>query len=425
MAARELTGHRIRDRRVALGRKQGELAAQVGISPSYLNLIEHNRRRIGGKLLVDIARALGVEPSILSEGTEATLLAQLLTAATERMELDPEVVEIEAFAARYPGWAALLADQTSRIATLERQVEALTDRLAHDPVLSGAMHEVLSTVTAIRSTAAILADPQEMEQAWRDRFQRNLYEDSVRLAESSQALVTYLDRDQGPVSGMNTPLEALEAFLRERQYHVAALEAGQEGVAAREEIEAILDMSSLPNDAARETVRAYLKRYAEDAAQMPLAQFAEAVVEHAYNPARLAEKFSCDLAAVMRRMVSLPAEDDSTRIGIAVCDGTGALTLRRPIDGFPLPRFSGAHEDWPLYQALARPMMPLRQVVQQGQGSASRRFLTYAICLPASPLSFDAPPVHEASMLILPPALVPEIANEPSPLVLSGAKTLT
>ncbi|MDP1576045.1 MAG: helix-turn-helix transcriptional regulator, partial [Cypionkella sp.] len=40
-----LTGTRLRERRVALGQRQADLAETVGISASYLNLIEHNRRR--------------------------------------------------------------------------------------------------------------------------------------------------------------------------------------------------------------------------------------------------------------------------------------------------------------------------------------------------------------------------------------------
>ena len=49
MPERQLTGGRIRERRIALGLRQAELAPRAGISASYLNLIEHNRRRIGGK----------------------------------------------------------------------------------------------------------------------------------------------------------------------------------------------------------------------------------------------------------------------------------------------------------------------------------------------------------------------------------------
>ncbi|MEO2038381.1 MAG: helix-turn-helix transcriptional regulator, partial [Martelella sp.] len=73
MARDTLTGSRIRERRIILGLKQAELARRAEISASYLNLIEHNRRRIGGKLLLDIAEILGVEPAVLTEGAEATL----------------------------------------------------------------------------------------------------------------------------------------------------------------------------------------------------------------------------------------------------------------------------------------------------------------------------------------------------------------
>ena len=63
MSREGLTGSRIRERRVMAGQKQADLAKAIGISASYLNLIEHNRRRIGGKLLLDIAAALDVAPS--------------------------------------------------------------------------------------------------------------------------------------------------------------------------------------------------------------------------------------------------------------------------------------------------------------------------------------------------------------------------
>ena len=135
------------------GMRQAELARRAGISASYLNLIEHNRRRIGGKLLLDIAAALDVEPSLLSEGAEAALISALREAAADRADAGAEADAVEDFAGRFPGWAAVAAAQHRAIEGLERTVEALTDRLAHDPHLAASMHEVLSTVTAIHSTA--------------------------------------------------------------------------------------------------------------------------------------------------------------------------------------------------------------------------------------------------------------------------------
>ena len=123
-----LTGSRIRERRVMAGLKQAELAQQSGISASYLNLIEHNRRRIGGKLLLNIAHALGVEPQALTEGAEAALIATLREAAEDAALTGPESDRADEFAGRFPGWAKVLASSQRRIAALEQTVEALSDR---------------------------------------------------------------------------------------------------------------------------------------------------------------------------------------------------------------------------------------------------------------------------------------------------------
>ena len=55
---RNILGPRIRERRREIGVTQADLARQVEISPSYLNLIEHNKRDIGGTLLRKVANAL-------------------------------------------------------------------------------------------------------------------------------------------------------------------------------------------------------------------------------------------------------------------------------------------------------------------------------------------------------------------------------
>lgn len=167
-----LTGSRIRERRQIAGLRQAELARLAGISASYLNLIEHNRRRIGGKLLVDIASALSVEPSVLTQGIEATLVSALREAADDAVGQQAEVDGLEEFAGRFPGWAGVLAQMHRRVVSLERNVEILSDRLTHDPHLAASMHEVLSTAAAIRSTAAILADTEDIEAEWRERFHK-------------------------------------------------------------------------------------------------------------------------------------------------------------------------------------------------------------------------------------------------------------
>ena len=43
----------------------------------------------------------------------------------------------------------------------------------------------------------------------------------------------------------------------------------------------------------------------------------------------------------------------------------GALVRLQPVGGFSLPRASGSCPLWPLYQALSRPMVPVRAVLAQ------------------------------------------------------------
>ncbi|MEO1153071.1 MAG: short-chain fatty acyl-CoA regulator family protein [Pseudomonadota bacterium] len=406
-----LTGSRIRERRIDLGLKQARLAEICGISASYLNLIEHNRRRIGGKLLNDLAHALGVEPASLSEGADLALLDALRSAADRSGTPGVETVRAEELAGRFPGWARLVATQDRRIATLERTIEALNDRLTHDPFLSASLHDVLSTVTAIHSASAILADDDDIDPEWQARFHRNIFEDSERLAEASRALVSYLDSDTDKEAGVTAPQEELEAWLDARGYHVAEMER-----ALPPGIETLVGgAEELLSSSGRALAGLYLARYRRDAERMPLGDFQAAIQTLGPDPAMLAQNFAVDLPAVFRRLATLPTDNASPRIGLVICDTSGTLTFRKPIDGFPLPRFGAACPLLPLYQALSRPMSPVRAIVEQ-PGRTQRRFLTYAISQPAHPAGFDGPTVFEASMLMLPDEMVTMPDEKPIPI---------
>ncbi|MWD28824.1 helix-turn-helix domain-containing protein [Aquicoccus sp. SCR17] len=394
MSREPLTGSRIRERRGIAGLRQVDLARSVGISASYLNLIEHNRRRIGGKLLLQIAEALEVEPALLSEGAEARVVAALREAAADRADAAAELDRIDEFAGRFPGWARLLAELQGRGVALEQIVETLTDRLAHDPHLAASLHEVLSTVTAIRSTAAILSDTAGLEPEWRDRFQRNIREDSKRLAESVQGLVTYLDNAGDAGSGATSPQEEIERHHAEHGYHVPSLEPGGDGDPA--EI-----ASGLGSATARFAMERHLRRYRSDAAAMPLEPALDQVARTGLDPLAFARAFGTDCAAAMRRLAALPQDRMPGPLGAVICDASGTLTFRRPVEGFALPRFGAACPFWPLFQALSRPQVPLSVPVAQA-GRDGGRFRAYAVAQPVLAADFNADPLLEATMLLVP-----------------------
>ncbi len=397
MAESSMIGSRIRERRVMSGLKQSDLARRAGISPSYLNLIEHNRRRIGGKTLIRLAEVLDVAPALLSEGAEATLVSALREAAA-RTETGggpgAEADRAEEFAGRFPGWARLLAELSHQREELEGTVKALTDRLTHDPQLAASLHEVISTVTAIRSTASILADTKSLEPEWQSRFHRNLNEDSQRLAEGAEALMHYLEAAPDAQADIKSPQDELHAFLEENAFHFPALEGA--GGAAR--IGAVIERApKLETRTARHLARTVLEQYVRDARQLPIEALEEAVAEHGAEPDAIAAATGLDMPTVFRRM-AMTAERVSGPVGLVICDGTGALLLRKPALGFAMPRAAAACALWPLFQLLAQPGAPLRLRLRQGE----TRVLALTATDSAAPAMFDRPALLRPHMLLLP-----------------------
>jgi transcriptional regulator with XRE-family HTH domain len=417
MPVTPLAGTRIRERRTALGLRQAEVAARAGISASYLNLIEHNRRAVAADLLGRLAQALDTEPARLTGEEDALMVDALREAAAAAPAAEAESDRIEEFTGRFPGWAALVAQQYDRIAQMERTIETLSDRMAHDPHLSASLHELLSSVASVRSTAAILADTPDIEPEWRARFQTNLAQDTARLAQGAEALVGYLDTIADLQTGIAAPQEEFEAFLDARGWHLPALEAGAEPDAMA------AAAPELASAAARTLARGWLSQWRDDARAMPLDAVRNALARVGPDPGLLAGVLGVEPAAVFRRLALMPPGDGA--FGLTVCDGSGTLLLRKPLPGFGMPRFGAACPLWPIYLALSRPAVPVRATVEMA-GRTAVRFLTFALCQPSYQGGFDTPPVLRAYMLILPAAAPADGRGDgrgegPGPVVAAGS----
>ena len=401
-----LTGTRIRDRRVMAGIKQSALAREIGISASYLNLIEHNRRRIGGKLLLDIASALGVEVSALTTGAEAALVATLREAGSDTPMAPGELDRAEDFAGRFPGWADALAQTHRRLAALEHTIEVLSDRLTHDPQVAASVHEVLSTAASIRSTASILAEDKTLSRDWLDRFHANIDADSRRLAESSKTLVGFLDTETGEAATAGTPQEDVEAFLDAHDHGFAALEAGEADIA-----QMIGDAPELTSVAARHIAQGVLERMRADAGRIALPDLRAAIEEMGLNPPALAAHFAVRVPCLLRRLASLP----ELGFGLVVADRAGSLLFRKGTEGFTIPRYGSACPLWPLFQALGLPGQVLYQRVAM-PGRADAVFDCFAAAETTGYAALNAPPLVQSTMLIVP---VPQAQREAGPKAIS------
>ncbi|NCX08957.1 MAG: XRE family transcriptional regulator, partial [Rhodobacteraceae bacterium] len=257
MSGGDQIGARIREKRIQLSIRQSQLAKIVGVSPSYLNLIEHNRRRIGGKLLTDLAEALSIDADLLSEDRKSSKVARLEEVAHYH-KVDMQGESARELATRFPGWSSFIIDLDRNVRSLEAKIDALSDRLSHDPQLATSLHEVITTVTAIRATSSILSDSKDIDPMWQMRFQRNISEDSLRLAEEAQALVDYLDTDETEAR-TGTPYEEVETFLQENEFYFEMIET------ETTDVEEILNISSIRSTAARVLARNILETYQMDA----------------------------------------------------------------------------------------------------------------------------------------------------------------
>src|SRR4051812_45263633 len=110
--ARPLIGRTLRRLRQERGLTQQALAARLGISASYLNLIEHDQRTVTASLLIKLAETLQVELASLSGMEERQLEAQLREVFADPLLGAEEVpdTEIGALVGGSPGAArAMLA----------------------------------------------------------------------------------------------------------------------------------------------------------------------------------------------------------------------------------------------------------------------------------------------------------------------------
>jgi transcriptional regulator with XRE-family HTH domain len=399
MARTALTGTRIRARRNLRGLRQSELARVVGVSPSYLNLIEHNRRKVGPDLLGALAQALGVSADALAEDSDSRLVEGARAAALRSDAELAELERIDEFTGRFPGWASVLAETQARVERLERVVEQLNDRMTHDPYLGEALHEIISAVTSVQSTATILNDSGEIEPDWQARFHRNILQDSARLAEGAVALVNYLDAAKSDETGLAAPQEEVEAWLEGRGFALPELDAPQIDPLAM-----VAGQVELSSDASRQLAQQWIRRFHADAQALPLAKLRPALAGGAFAPEVLAARFGVPFDLVLRRLALLPKAQAEAlglpAMGLVICDNSGTLLFRRGLDGFALPRFGGGCPLWPLYQALQRPHIPLRHALVTS-GRLGRRFLVYAYAATEAVLGYDRPAVLRASMLIL------------------------
>lgn len=406
--ARTIVGTRIRERRRQMGITQTGLAAQIGISASYLNLIERNKRRITDALLSRVAEALAIEEGDLDGAAEERLLEALEEIAEfpGLRRLDIEKTNAGEFIGRFPGWARALAALARSEREANETARALADRLIHDPFLGETVHRMLTRIASIRSAAEILVEFSDVPKDQARRFLTIIYEESGGLSEVGEALAAYFDKSDEPQSRL-TPVDEVEALFEHSRNRFDALEEAVEAARAETKgaageaaaglireaagpvIETLLDQSeAIETEAARTRAHRALIGYADLAFELPLARFSEIAAAERYDVERIAALSGASFSSVARRLTTLPEEADMPRFGYFRANAAGTLTEMLGLPGLNVPRYASACPLWILFRAQQRPAVAMRQIALFPTGA---RFVFVARAEEVGPSGFDMP----------------------------------
>jgi XRE family transcriptional regulator, fatty acid utilization regulator len=361
MAEQKLfAGHRIRRLRRGEGLTQAAMADQLGISPSYLNLIERNQRPLTASLMLDLAtrfdfdpRSLaGEEPGGGAEGLRRRLADPLFA------DLGIDRNEIEEWLAAAPGGAEAFARAFDR-----GGVSAGTQAI--DPVaeVRREIERWRNHFSDLDAAAELLADELRLDAG-------DLYGAiAERLRVKHQLSIRILPVDVMPDALRRLDLHARQIQLSElldpasRTFGVAWQLAQLE---AKAEIDALVRGADLAERAAERFLRRHLTSYFAAALMMPYARFLRACEATGYDIELLQRRFGAGFEQVAHRLTTLQ------RIGAR---GLPFFMVRIDRAGQGSKQFSGASASplaetaarcplWNLHQAFDRPGRLVTQLVE-------------------------------------------------------------
>ena len=223
--ARVPLGPKIRARRKEQGLTQATLAEKVGISPSYMNLIEQDKRQIGGSLLNRIAGQLDYPTDELTGDAERHVIDDLEELIADPLLRSAGLTNKAAgdLASKNPEWARAIVTLYRAYLDRSHSVAALTDRLGQDPFLAESIHAMLTHVTAIRSTSEILEMESSLAPEQATRFYNILSSESEKLSDVGKTLNNYFDASNIGTRS-ETPAEEVEDLFSAHNNYFAELE---------------------------------------------------------------------------------------------------------------------------------------------------------------------------------------------------------
>ena len=395
--ARPLIGRTVRRLRTEQGFSQQALAQRLGISASYLNLIEHDQRNVTASLLIKLAEMLRVDFAALSGAQERELeigLREVFADPLLGVEPVPDT-EVEAAAANpnaaravlalYRAWRVAREDASGIALPTGRRIllpneearDVFHERANYFPELEAAADAIMTEINVA---------PAEMNHALAERLRR-LHGVSVRVGGVEDALRRYDPETRSLTLSEQLPRES-------RGFHLAFQIMLME---ARDAVEALLGVISPSTPEAGSLIRIGLLNYGAACLLMPYGAYLESARALRHDIDGLASRFGVSFEQAAQRLCSLQRGGArGVPFFFLRVDPAGNVSKRFSAAGFPFARYGGSCPRWIVHRAFATPGQLRVQVAQLPDGAT---FLCFARCIegPASAWG-EPPPTHVIAM---------------------------
>lgn len=379
MAERKLfLGGRIKRLRRELGLNQSAMAAEIGVSPSYLNHIERNQRPVTAAVLLRLASAFELDlKAFAAESGEATGPDQLAEIFADPMFADLAVPRYELV--ELANSAPAIADAVARLyaALGEQRRHPVDAEDAASPLspeswvrdhIQASRNHFPFLEEAAETLAGALGDPLAIAEPLRRRLKEGFgIEARVVPPELIEGASQHYD--------MHRKRLMLSALLRPESrafamaYQLALVEF-------RALLNRALEAAAPPDPPTRKLFHMSLANYAAGAIMMPYQPFLEAAELHRYDIDRLCAEFGASVEQVAHRLTTLGRSGArGVPFFMLRADAAGNISKRFAGEAFPFSRFGGTCPRWNLHSAFQTPGRIVTQVVETPDGA---RFFTLA-----------------------------------------------
>src|SRR5262245_5393391 len=358
---------------------QTQMAQELGISPSYLNLIESNRRPVTVRVLVQLADKLRVEIASLASDNEERLTGELMEALS-----DPIFAEHDVKASDVRELVATLASLGHALLALYRSHHhgghAASNPTAgaldasSEPALTGLPTEEVTDFIEQRANY-FEAIEAAAEQLWRDNgiALHTLHHDLIRVLSEKLAVqveIVPIARMPGLLRQYNPLTRRLELSemlpLPSRTFQLAHQIAF---LAHRPMLDLLAAGGKFTSPASDALARSALANYFAAAVMMPYERFIEAARTTRHDIDVLQSRFGVSFEQVCHRLTTLRRPgNEGIPFHLIRVDIAGNISKRFSGSGIHIARFGAACPRWNVYDAFTTPGMIRVQVSAMPDG---------------------------------------------------------